>query len=257
MERYVRTKSLKIIRLCTGNQCNSFWTGVIESNFRVRLITLAAACWTICNLWIMDDGRPYSRKFPLSNLDVTNAWTSCLAASAVLYLRMSLIHLRCWKQEHRTFLTWLSKFICSSNITQKFSFAIIQLKFIEQHPWFDFWSTCLDGFYSDLFTSARRCLKSNVNLSVIGIQMYVQAIATSDVSNWWGIYGEQFGAQYRALGYPILDFNRWWLDDSNRNTLLSVSHIRLKPFENNIIYTKSFLETIQKYVMASGVEGSA
>ena len=33
-----------IIRLCTGNQCNSFRTGVIESNFRVRVITLAAAC---------------------------------------------------------------------------------------------------------------------------------------------------------------------------------------------------------------------
>ena len=110
----VRTKSLKIIRLCTGNQCNSFRTGVFESNFRVRVITLAAACWTICNLRITDDGRPYSRELTLSNLDVTNAWTSCLAALSVIYLRMSLIHLICWKQEHHTFLTWLFKFMCSS-----------------------------------------------------------------------------------------------------------------------------------------------
>ena len=58
--------------------------------------------------------------------------------------------------------------------------------------------------------------------------MYVQAIAASDVNNWWGIYDEQFGAQYRALGYPVLARNRWWLDAINRNTLFSVSDTYVK-----------------------------
>ena len=87
--------NLKIIRICTGNQCNSFRTGVIESNFRVYVIILAAACLTICTLWMSDNGSPYSTELPLSNLDVTNAWKRCLAASAVIYFRMSLINSRC------------------------------------------------------------------------------------------------------------------------------------------------------------------
>ena len=50
-------------------------------NRRARII-FSGTCDSSCNLWITVDGRPYSRELPLSNLDVTNAWTSCLAASA-------------------------------------------------------------------------------------------------------------------------------------------------------------------------------
>ena len=52
---YSDTSELKSSFKCTGNQCNSLRTGVIESNFRVRVITLAAACM-LNNMQLVDRG---------------------------------------------------------------------------------------------------------------------------------------------------------------------------------------------------------
>ena len=50
MHLYVKTKILYIMRYVTGNQCNSRSTGVMCSQERVRVTSLAAEFWILWNL---------------------------------------------------------------------------------------------------------------------------------------------------------------------------------------------------------------
>ena len=140
------------------------------------------------------------------------------------------------------FLTWLSKFMCSSNVTPRFRALRLVVRSVA--PMLMYWvvssfrkrgvekskNYVLSSFSWSLLSSIHDLI-SEIHAWMVSLatcspvledvsKAIKQAIAASDVNNWCGVYGEQFGAQYRALGCPILDFNRWLLDVININEIL-------------------------------------
>ena len=75
----LNNNNLKIIRQRTGNQCNSFKTGVMWSYFRVLVNIMAAAFWASWSFANRLSLILYSKAFPLSSLDVIRA---CMIVAA-------------------------------------------------------------------------------------------------------------------------------------------------------------------------------
>ena len=57
------SRTLYLIRNCTGSQCNSLRTGVMLSYFLVKVTNLAAVLRTLCNLLMDSLERPYIRHY--------------------------------------------------------------------------------------------------------------------------------------------------------------------------------------------------
>ena len=116
----VNTLILNILIFPIGSQCIFRSTDVIYSNLRVCVLRLAVEFWMFWKWLMVDIGKPCGREFWLSSLDIMKACTSCLAASPMMYFRMSLIHFRCGKHERLILFVLSSKFMCWSSTTPKF-----------------------------------------------------------------------------------------------------------------------------------------
>ena len=88
---------LKIMRWLTGRQWSWINKGVAWSYFCLHRIKRAAQFRTTWSFTMRYLGSLYSSAFPLSNLQVTNAWTKVLVFSTLRYLRIRDI-LRAWKK---------------------------------------------------------------------------------------------------------------------------------------------------------------
>ena len=72
---YVSSSTLKATLCPTGSQCSPRMTGVMWSRRPVRVTRRAAAFCTHCSLDRSVSGRPKNNALPLSEREVTLAWT--------------------------------------------------------------------------------------------------------------------------------------------------------------------------------------
>ena len=115
----VSKSSLNWILWRIGNQWSCFKIGEIWSNLRVRVNMRAAAFWARWSFVSSCSFIPYNREFPLSNLDVTKAWSKVAAVSSAKTLRIWLMFL-IWKYvDLQTLLIWSSKDSVLSKIIPK------------------------------------------------------------------------------------------------------------------------------------------
>ena len=73
--------SLEIIRCFLGGQCNLITTGEMCSRISVLITTRSACFWLVCS---RVPGKPSRNVSPISNMDVTDAWTIVFVIYMVL-----------------------------------------------------------------------------------------------------------------------------------------------------------------------------
>ena len=91
---YINTRILNSIRCLIGNQWSFSSSGVMCSQRRVPVMTLAALFCTCWSFWIRPSGSTHSKLLTPSNLEVTNAWITDSQACFVQFLRTLEICLR-------------------------------------------------------------------------------------------------------------------------------------------------------------------
>ena len=102
-----------------GNQWSFISIDEMWSNLRVCVSIRAVTFWASWSLFSCFSVIPQSKAFPLSNREVTRAWTRVAAASLSRILRILLMFL-IWKYaDLQTFLMWSSIDKVLSNIIPK------------------------------------------------------------------------------------------------------------------------------------------